>query len=147
MNVEYETMKHIEEVKKALNQIVIHLLLKGEKHDRSKFSEEELPSFLKYTPLLADTTYGSKQYKVFLKEMKPALKHHYKNNEHHPEYHKKGIRGMNLLDIIEMLCDWKAATKRHKNGDIRLSIIKNQKRFGYSDELKEIFLNTMSYLI
>jgi len=56
---------------------------------------------------------------------------------------EKGILGMSLLDLVEMLCDWKAATLRHNDGDIRKSIEINQKRFGYSDELKAIFLNTL----
>jgi hypothetical protein len=55
----------------------------------------------------------------------------------------KGLHGMSLLDILEMLCDWKAATLRHNDGDIRRSIEINQKRFGYSDELKQILLNTL----
>lgn len=58
----------------------------------------------------------------------------------------KGLRGMSLLDLIEMLCDWKAATLRHNDGDIRKSIEINQKRFGYSDELKAIFLNTLGVI-
>lgn len=56
---------------------------------------------------------------------------------------KDGIRGMSLLDVLEMLCDWKAATLRHNDGDIRRSIEINQGRFGYSDELKQILLNTL----
>lgn len=55
----------------------------------------------------------------------------------------KGLDGMSLPDVIEMLCDWKAATLRHNDGDIRKSIDINQKRFGYSDELKRIMLNTL----
>lgn len=147
MNTEYETMKHIQNVDKAIHMIVLHLLIKAEQHDVSKFSDEELPIFKKYTPLLAETTYGSKQYKKYLKEMKVALDHHYKKNNHHPEHFKNGIKDMNLLDIIEMLCDWKAATKRHNDGDIKKSIIHNQKRFRFSDELKQIMLNTVNYLI
>ena len=42
---------------------------------------------------------------------------------------------MTLLDIIEMICDWKSSTMRHANGDIFKSIELNQKRFGYSDEI------------
>lgn len=57
-----------------------------------------------------------------------------------------GIKQMNLLDIIEMLCDWKAASERHSDGDIVESIEKNQERFGYSDELKVMFLNTAKAL-
>ena len=45
-----------------------------------------------------------------------------------------------------MLCDWKAATKRHATGDVIRSIEQNQERFGYSDEIKQIFLNTVPYL-
>lgn len=58
----------------------------------------------------------------------------------------KGLHGMSLIDIIEMLCDWKAATLRHNDGDILRSIEINQKRFGYSDELKRILLNTVAEL-
>jgi len=49
---------------------------------------------------------------------------------------------MDLLDLVEMLCDWKAATERHKDGDLLRSIEQNQKRFLYSDELKQILINT-----
>lgn len=58
----------------------------------------------------------------------------------------KGLHGMSLLDLVEMLCDWKAATLRHNDGNITCSIDINQKRFGYSDELKQIFLNSLSLL-
>lgn len=54
-----------------------------------------------------------------------------------------GIRGMSLLDLVEMLCDWKAATMRHLDGDIGRSIEINQKRFGYTDEMKAILQNTV----
>ena len=53
---------------------------------------------------------------------------------------------MNLIDLIEMLCDWKSASLRHNDGDVLKSIKINQKRFGYSDELKTILLNTIDYL-
>ena len=52
------------------------------------------------------------------------------------------LRGMNLIDIIEMFCDWLAATQRHADGDIMESIEKNQERFGYSDDIRQIFENT-----
>lgn len=50
---------------------------------------------------------------------------------------------MNLFDILELFCDWWASSKRHDDGDIRRSIEINQKRFGMSDDLTEIFLNTV----
>lgn len=53
-----------------------------------------------------------------------------------------GIGGMSLLDLIEMLVDWKAASERHADGDFLASIEYNQGRFGYTDEMKAILLNT-----
>ena len=78
--------------------------------------------------------------------MKPALDHHYRFNKHHPEYYADGIKGMNLIDLVEMFCDWLAATKRHKDGDIFESIKINKARFGYSGLLETIFLNTVEDL-
>lgn len=55
------------------------------------------------------------------------------------------IKSMDLIDLIEMISDWKAATMRHDDGDILKSLEINQKRFGYSDELKQILINTLKY--
>jgi hypothetical protein len=57
-----------------------------------------------------------------------------------------GIRGMTLLDLIEMLVDWKAAGERHENGSIAKSLEVNKKRFGYGDELQAILSRTVDEL-
>lgn len=57
-----------------------------------------------------------------------------------------GFWGMNLLDLIEMMCDWKAAGLRHDNGDLFRSIEINQKRYGFSDELADILRNTAVWI-
>lgn len=57
-----------------------------------------------------------------------------------------GIMGMTLLDVIEMFCDWKAATERHANGNFKTSIQHNRKRFWMSDQLAAIFENTRQEL-
>jgi hypothetical protein len=76
--------------------------------------------------------------------LKPALDHHYANNSHHPQFYKNGIDGMNLLDLVEMFFDWKAATERTKDGDIRKSIEINSTRFNISPQLVSIFVNTIA---
>ena len=38
---------------------------------------------------------------------------------------------MTLLDMLEMLCDWRAASLRHADGDIYQSLVINRARFGY----------------
>ena len=137
------TYEHIQTVQNLLNKVVVDLIDRGEKHDQSKLVDPEKIYFDEYTPRLKGMTYGSDEYKQCLTEMKPALDHHYIHNSHHPEYYSDGIRGMSLSDLIEMLCDWRAATLRHADGDIMKSIEINQKRFGYSDELKQILLNSV----
>jgi len=141
-----ETRKHKENVSKLINIAIIDLLKRSEKHDITKLESPELDIFTKYTPKLSDCTYGSPEYKIFLEEMVPAIKHHYESNRHHIEFHNNNIKNMNLIDIIEMLCDWMSAALRHKDGDINKSIELNQKRFGYSDEFKSVLINTIDYI-
>lgn len=141
-----DTEKHVAEVRKRLGWVIDELAIRARDHDLSKFESPEKEIFDEMTPKLAATTYGSDEYKGYLAEMKAALDHHYAVNSHHPEHHPDGIRGMSLYDLVEMLCDWKAATLRHNDGDILKSIEHNQKRFGYSDELKQIFLNSIAVI-
>lgn len=142
----YDTFRHIERVRNLLNLCVTELLKRGELHDQSKLESPEVELFTEYTPKLAGCTYGSAEYQSFRDAMKPALDHHYANNRHHPEFHKSGIKDMNLIDIVEMLCDWKAASERHNDGNIRKSIEINADRFQMSPELVLILENTAKAL-
>ena len=137
-----ETLKHIKRVNELLLMASKELLDRAVKHDSTKLSPEEKEGFDEYTPKLKDCTYGSEEYLKCLTGLDKSLKHHYKENSHHPEHHKEGINGFDLFDLIEMFFDWKAATERHVDGDIFKSIEINQKRFGYSDQLKKILENT-----
>ena len=117
-------------------------------HDWDKIEDPvEKKLFDEYTPKLASCTYGSDEYKSFLDGLKPALDIHYANNRHHPEHFKNGMRDMNLIDMIELICDWKASSERHDDGDIFKSIEMNQNRFGYSDDVKDLLRNTAEFLI
>lgn len=60
---------------------------------------------------------------------------------------KSPINHMSLLDVLEMFCDWCAATKRHNDGNILKSIAHNQKRFGYPDMIANIFRKTADDLL
>jgi hypothetical protein len=138
------TYEHIQRVQSLLNSAIINLLVRAERHDQSKLKSPEKEIFDEFTPKLAGSTYGSDEYKQMLEAMKPALDHHYAENSHHPEHRTSGIKGMSLLDLLEMLLDWQAASGRHVNGSIIKSIDLNQKRLGYSDELRTVFLNTVT---
>lgn len=115
-------------------------------HDASKLVSPELEGFDEFTPKLRDLTYGSPEYEEARAGLGVVLVHHYAHNSHHPEHYEHGVRGMSLLDLLEMVCDWKAATLRHADGDIKKSVEINQKRFSYSDELKDIIVNTLKEL-
>ena len=167
-----DTLNHVITVRKYAGMLQNALFEQSLKHDKSKTEEPEKAIFDEFTPKLKYSTYGSDEYKSYLKEMKVALDHHYANNSHHPEHFKKyicngcfkeykempnscdvcgysqfqeepDISQMTLVDLCEMISDWKAATLRHNDGDILKSLEINQKRFRYSDELKQILANTV----
>lgn len=137
-----QTREHIENVRNLLNMMVRELLRRGEIHDQSKLGDLERSTFVEFTPKLKNSTYGSEEYKGFLREMKPALDNHYANNRHHPEHFKNGIADMDLIDVLEMLLDWKAATLRHKDGDLEKSIEINTERFGMDPQTVAFLTNT-----
>lgn len=138
-----DTIDHIKVVQELLNEFSDKLKTRAIAHDSSKLTEPEKLMFDIYVPKLKQCVYGSDEYKENLANMGDALRHHYDKNSHHPEHYEDGIDGMDLLDVIEMFCDWKAATKRMKDGDINKSIEINADRFGINDQLKSILVNTI----
>jgi hypothetical protein len=136
------TEEHIGNVRLFMRRVLEDLADRRMHHDESKMVDPELPVFAEYTPKLAGSTYGSDEYKEFLRGMSPALEHHYAVNRHHPEHFKDGVHGMTLVDLLEMVCDWKAASFRHKDGDIFRSIDISEKRFELSSQLTDILRNT-----
>lgn len=139
-----ETLKHVNEVRKNIWELIKELDHRAQVHDASKFEEPERSIFASNTSKLAKVQYGTEEYSKLLEEVKPAIEHHYAKNTHHPEHWCNGIEDMDLLDLVEMLCDWIAATKRNRNGNIHKSIEHNQDRFGISPQLSKIFTNTVN---
>ena len=142
----FDTFRHIERVRNLLNTVIVKLLKRGELHDQSKLESPEVELFTEWTPKLAAVTYGSPEYNEMKKKLDVALQHHYAKNRHHPEHYKNGIDDMSLIDLIEMLVDWKAASERHHDGNINKSIEINGKRFEMSPQLIRIFENTAKEL-
>ncbi len=147
-----ETRKHIDQVAKNLSGFIRSIVNRQIHHDDSKLGQEEKPYFDKWTPLLSGVTYGSKEYRGMLDQMRPAIAHHHQVNRHHPEYFQApwypdwplpGIECMTLVDLVEMLADWKAATMRHDDGDIKRSLKINEARQNIAPELVAILRNTL----
>ena len=137
-----DTLKHIELVQDYITLMFEEIAKRSCDHDASKLEDPEKSTFDEVTPLLKGMTYGSDEYKASLATMQNALDHHYAQNRHHPEHFEDGINGMTLVDLVEMFCDWCAATERHNDGDIGKSIAHNRQRFGYGEVMARIMSNT-----
>lgn len=137
-----DTLKHAQRVGELMTQPIRELVARSVCHDRSKTEDPELAVFDEFTPKLRASTYGSDEYKGYLAEMKVGLDHHYAANRHHPEHFETGINGMTLVDLLEMLADWRAATERHADGSMDRSLTIQKERFAISDQLDAVLWNT-----
>lgn len=136
------TLAHVRRVGELLVEFSHRLSVRAVNHDASKFSSTEFDAFAKATPQLAALTYGSDEYKAALKAIGPAVTLHQGLNSHHPEFYLHGVNEMDLLDLVEMVCDWKAAGERHADGSFERSIEIGVKRFDLSPQLVAILRNT-----
>ena len=138
-----DTLRHSRRVDELLLQMIVSIQERLTRHDKSKLEDPEKAIFDEYSPKLAQTEYGSEEYKQQLKEMQVALDHHYAHNRHHPEHFgEAGVWGMTLVDVVEMLADWKAASERGKNGDLGKSLPIQRQRFELDSQLYLILSNT-----
>lgn len=142
-----DTREHITQVRKRMNQVITILMQRSLQHDASKLLPPEKEAFDRLTPRLKELKYGSEEYKASLREMKPAIEHHYAKNSHHPEHFHNLCDGMTLLDLLEMLCDWGAAQQRHNPpGTFNESMAINVPRFKILPQLESILRNTINEL-
>jgi hypothetical protein len=145
-----ETLEHINRVQHFVEQAILNLNERSNVHDESKLLPPEKEAFDIATPKLAGLEYGSEEYKQSLRDLGPALTHHFEHNDHHPEHFENGVRGMSLMALIEMLCDWRAASERVKQRTDDPEKVKtfesglafNKERFGISDDLYDVLVNT-----
>ena len=87
--------------------------------------------------------YGTPEYEAVLERAGPALEHHYRRNSHHPEhYGPAGVAGMDLFDLVEMVCDWMAAAERNPDDGVKLEY--NVRLFGIEPQLASVLGNTLA---
>lgn len=153
----YSTMLHIHKVcenilkiseyliKNDYHDIADKLLDRALLHDLSKLQEPEFTVFMKSTKELKNLVYGSEEYNKSLTNLGDALSHHYSNNRHHPEYHG-GILNMNIIDILEMSCDWHASSKRMNDSNLNASLDIQKNRFSIPDRLFYSIVKIVLYL-
>lgn len=140
-----DLVQHKQWVAENMQVVASDLFQRAAVHDNSKFEPEEFEPYDRLFPELQKYAYGSPELKAVYEQLGAALQHHLKVNRHHPEYHEDGISGMNLIDLIEMVCDWLAASKRSKT-NIFQGLLINKERYGISDQLYEVIWNTLVFL-
>lgn len=137
------TLAHIQKVRDQIGLFVTVMLQRGSVHDASKLTAAEKPALDAVIPLLRGVSYGSAEYEALLESIRPALQHHYAQNPHHPEhYGERGIGGMDLFDLAEMVCDWIASAGRNRGDGVKLSY--NVALFGIEPQLAGILANTLA---
>ena len=124
---EARTLAHIARVSAnlyRLNMVLDYgnaLLERAAIHDASKFSSEE---YIPYVWMTED--YRCRRQKLpfkypagVKKEVDHAVKHHMKNNRHHPAFHNHP-NDMTEVDLVEMVCDWAAMEQEfgQNGGDV-----------------------------
>lgn len=142
-----DTWEHIHTIQRVMHLMVKELMDRMLTHDQSKLTRPEVTLFSKHNEdEVRRITFNSPAYQQKLRRLKPALDNHYYNNRHHPEHFERGINDMTLIDVLEMLCDWKASSMRNKEGDIYKSIDKCVERFNISPQLAQILVNTADFI-
>ncbi len=138
-----QTIAHIKKVQHYLSHIINEFEGRRDTHDDSKLVSPEVEHFDRVFNVRSLYAYNSPEYKAILASILPALEHHYANNDHHPQFYgERGIHGMGLIQLLEMLVDWKAAGEQD-NGCIYRSIeINSRERFKFGDEYKNLLVNT-----
>ena len=135
---------HCDRIKLNITKCLKELTDRMNTHDDSKYSAEEFKLYDTYGKLLHDCEYGSDEYNEYKKKLGPALDHHFSVNRHHPEHFEGGIKDMNLIDLLEMVCDWISAQDENPNLD---GFIYNKDKFSISDQLYQVLLNTGEFIL
>ncbi len=136
--------KHKLRVFQLMAKLSQEVIKRGYEHDMTKFEPEELPHYVATIDEFDKHPFGTEGYKKAKESLGPSVLHHYKHNRHHPEHFPKGVEDMNLVDVLEMLCDWKSATLNHPEnpGDLGKSIQMLGQKYKISPQLCQIIYNT-----
>lgn len=138
-------LEHKRLVAQYLQKATTALFQRAVEHDYSKFAAEEFEPFAANQESFATIPYGTEEYRAALRRVKPAIQHHYAANRHHPEHWANGVNDMDLLDVVEMVCDWIAASQRVPGDTLKLESL--QERFKIEPQLLGIIEHTVTYLM
>jgi len=135
-------IQHIQWLMEAMAAVQHQLMIRMLTHDRSKISPGELDAYAEIVPGFKKFEYGTPEHKAHGDRLGPAWEHHTEHNRHHVEHFPNGLNGMTLIDLIEMVCDWRAASMRSGSFDYGKSLRVFQERNQVDPQVIDILRNT-----
>lgn len=141
------TRKHIDRVGELGREFIARFGHRLDAHDQSKLEPQEIIPLQELEDLRereGDAAFGTPEYERRKALLGPMLAHHYANNSHHPEHYQDGVAGMDLLDLVEMFVDWKAASERGNEPAMNLTFA--IEKYKIEPQLASILRNTADRL-
>jgi hypothetical protein len=138
-----DAILHVSEVRENIASVNAELVRRGIAHDRTKFQALEFDAFVSTRDAFKKANYGTPEYQACVDAVKPAVDHHHGNNRHHTSYHENGVNDMSLIDIVEMICDWKAASRRSPDKKFIDTLDYAFDKYGIDSQLQGIIRNTL----
>ena len=134
---------HINRVQKWIGKFSTILFIRGINHDKSKLCEPEL-SLWKKMDEEPRYPYGTSKYKEKLNRYKEVFQQHYKHNKHHPEHWSGYYCDMDLMDVIEMLCDWLGYKDDITLKEAEILVNQQCERYGFNEEKLDQKIESLS---
>lgn len=125
-------LRHQTLVRKYLLQLARSLEARALVHDLSKLQLDEFAGFVEIQQIARQHRIDSPEYRASINN--DVVRLHLSRNSHHPEYHAAGLCDMGLLDLIEMVIDWKAASETYGKSSLTESLPIQRERFKMTDE-------------
>lgn len=128
-------IRHRDNIQTALSRIVNEIEERGLRHDLSKFKEDEAEGFVRINKTARNCEYGSEEYENTMVKEKGedgCITKHFSRNRHHVEFHDSA-HDMTFIDIIEMVCDWWAASKTYGTNTLQKKLPELKEQGDFSE--------------
>jgi hypothetical protein len=136
-------LAHKEAIATYMAKFCAELSYRAAVHDNSKFDPQEFDVYAQHIQDFNKHPFGSPEDNALRDKIISASLLHRKHNRHHPEFFRDGLDGMNLIDLLEMIIDWKAATERCPHDSLQKSMPLLKEKYNISDQLYNILTNTL----
>jgi len=147
VKTEFKVLTHIiahrAHVRARLEQVIARLRERATLHDLTKLQPTEFDVFCETHEEFTKARFGTPEYRAVEEKGRKAVQHHYRHNRHHVKHHRNGWKDMNLIDLLELLADWKAASRRNPNEWFEDGFVKAMNRAEFPEPIRILLTNTV----